>query len=452
MTTYPAELILNYSAPVPRYTSYPTAPNFTEAVNGEVVAGWLRAIPETDAVSLYIHIPFCDRLCWFCGCHTKHVQRYEPVRRYLDLLYREIEQVAARIGRRQPVARLHLGGGSPSLLKAHDLACLRAQLDAAFILDADTEISLEFDPTDMTVEDVESFCAFGVTRASLGVQDFDARVQAAINRPQSYEKTRDIITALRHGGVASVNIDALYGLPYQTDDTVRRTLTQVVELDPDRVALFGYAHVPWMKTHQRLIEDSALPDTLNRFRQSRIAASILKRNAYQTIGIDHFAKADDALSVAARKGTLRRNFQGYTVDECDTLIGLGASSISQFAQGYAQNVKSVQAYQRALEADSLPIERGIIMSDSDRVTAAAIEQLMCDFRLDSASLRTRFGERADGVLAKAALIAHRDEDGLFKADASGFHVTQLGRPFVRTIASRFDDYLLSRSGRYSVAV
>lgn len=452
MTTYPAELILNYSAPVPRYTSYPTAPNFTEGVDSAVVSGWLSAVAEDEAVSLYIHIPFCDRLCWFCGCHTKHVQRYEPVRRYLDLLYREIAQVAERIGRKQPVARLHLGGGSPSLLKANDLTRLRACLDRAFSFGPNTEISLEFDPTDMSVEDVESFCAFGVTRASLGVQDFDERVQSAINRPQSFEKTREIIEALRHGGVTSVNIDALYGLPFQTDATVRRTLDQVVELEPDRVALFGYAHVPWMKKHQRLIEESALPDTLNRFRQSSIAASILKRNGYQSIGIDHFAKPDDVLSVAARKGSLRRNFQGYTVDECDTLIGFGTSSISQFAQGFAQNTKSVQAYERAMDEGVLPIERGVVVSDADQVTAAAIEQLMCDFRLDAASLRTRFGALADVVLSKAALIAHRDEDGLFEADAGGFRVTDLGKPFVRTLASRFDDYLLARTGRYSAAV
>ncbi|MEM9601152.1 MAG: coproporphyrinogen III oxidase, partial [Pseudomonadota bacterium] len=204
--------------------------------------------------------------------------------------------------------------------------------------------------------------------------------------------------------------------------------------------------------HQRLIEESTLPDTLNRFRQFSVAASILKRSGYQGIGIDHFAKPDDTLSIAARSGTLRRNFQGYTVDTCDTLIGFGTSSISQFAQGYAQNTKSVQAYERALNAGELPIERGIAITESDRVTAAAIEQLMCDFRLDSARLRARYGARADVVLAKAAMIAHRDEDRLFEADPDGFHVTELGRPFVRTIASRFDDYLLSRTGRYSAAV
>lgn len=452
MTTFPADFILDYSKPVPRYTSYPTAPNFTETVGAETVAAWMRAIPCDEAISLYIHIPFCDRLCWFCGCHTQHVQRYDPIKRYLETLYQEIDIVADAIGQRQRVAQLHLGGGSPSLLKANDLSRLRARLDAAFILDAQTEISLEFDPTDMCADDVEGFCAFGVTRASLGVQDFDARVQAAINRPQSFEKTREIVTALRNGGVASVNIDALYGLPFQTDATIRRTLDQVIDLDPDRVALFGYAHVPWMKKHQRMIDESALPDTLNRFRQSNIAASALRRMGYQPIGIDHFAKPHDTLSVAARNGTLRRNFQGYTDDPCQTLIGLGTSSISQFAQGYSQNTKSVQAYSRAADARTLSTERGIEISDSDRVTAAAIEQLMCEFRIDSDRLRSRFGSLADGVLAKAALIVHRDEDGLIKADATGFHVTDMGVPFVRSLASRFDDYLPSNTGRFSAAV
>lgn len=452
MTTFPAELILDYAKPVPRYTSYPTAPNFSESVGGDTVKLWMQALPEGEAISLYIHIPFCDRLCWFCGCHTKHVQKYEPIQRYLDILYQEIALVSKTIGRRQRVARLHLGGGSPSLLKTNDLVRLRTELDFAFILDQNTEISLEFDPTDMSASDVENFCAFGVTRASLGVQDFDSRVQTAINRPQSFEKTKEIVTALREGGVSSVNIDALYGLPFQTDATVRRTLEQVIALNPERVALFGYAHVPWMKKHQRMIEDAALPDTLNRFRQSQIAASALKRSGYQSIGIDHFAKPDDSLSIASRSGHLHRNFQGYTADNCETLIGLGTSSISQFKQGYAQNTKTVQEYQRNLESGNLTIERGIELTQSDRATAATIEQLMCEFRLDASRLRNAFGSLADPILAKAAMIVHRDKDKLFEADEAGFRVTDLGRPFVRTVAAQFDDYLPNSGGRYSAAV
>ncbi|WP_298917427.1 oxygen-independent coproporphyrinogen III oxidase [uncultured Algimonas sp.] len=452
MTTFPAELILDYSAPVPRYTSYPTAPNFTDAVNSQNVSSWMSALPADEAVSLYIHVPFCDRLCWFCGCHTQHVKRYDPVRRYLDSLYREIALVSDTIGRRQLVRQLHLGGGSPSLLRPQDLRRLRSTLDAAFEIEPDAEISLEFDPTDMIAEDVESFCAFGVTRASLGVQDFDARVQSAINRPQSFAKTREIIDALRHGGVESVNIDALYGLPFQTDDTVRRTIEQVVSLSPDRVALFGYAHVPWIKRHQTMIDEASLPGALSRFRQSRIAAAALQRSGYAAIGIDHFAKPADALCVALSKGRLRRNFQGYTADPCKTLIGLGTSSISQFAQGYAQNVKTVQAYDRTLEDGRLPIERGATISARDRATASAIEQLMCGFALDATRLRQDHGAHADGVLAKAAMIAHRDEDGLFEAVETGFRVTETGRPFVRTLASRLDDYLKQRPARFSAAV
>lgn len=452
MTTFPAQLILDYSKPVPRYTSYPTAPNFTETVGSETVGGWISDVPADEAISLYIHIPFCDRLCWFCGCHTKHVQRYDPVRRYLDSLYEEIAAVSARFGRRQRVSHLHLGGGSPSLLKSNDLSRLRARLDAAFTLDVETEISLEFDPTDMNIADAESFCAFGVTRASLGVQDFDPRVQAAINRPQTFAKTREIIQALRDGGVTSVNIDALYGLPFQTDDTIRRTSEQVIALNPDRIALFGYAHVPWMKAHQRLIDEAALPDTLARFRQSRLAASVFARADYAAIGIDHFAKREDALAIASRNGTLRRNFQGYTDDPCATLMGLGTSSISQFRQGYAQNVKTVRAYDRALQGGELPIERGVLLSDADRATAGAIEQLMCEFRLDADRFRDAFGAMADPVFQQAAKVAANEKDGLFEADAAGFRVTELGRPFVRTLASRFDNYLGTPAAQYSAAV
>lgn len=452
MTTFPAELILDYSKPVPRYTSYPTAPNFNDTVGSETVAQWMSAVSADEAVSLYIHIPFCDRLCWFCGCHTKHIQRYEPVRRYLDSLYKEIAAVSARFGRRQRVSHLHLGGGSPSLLKSNDLSRLRARLEGAFSLGPETEISLEFDPTDMNAADAENFCAFGVTRASLGVQDFDPRVQTAINRPQTFAKTQEIVQALRCGGVKSVNIDALYGLPFQTDDTVRRTSEQVITLEPDRIALFGYAHVPWMKTHQRLIDEASLPDTLNRFRQARIAASAFKRADYAAIGIDHFAKPDDALTIARRNGTLRRNFQGYTDDPCATLIGLGTSSISQFRQGYAQNVKTVQAYDRALQDGALPIERGVVLTDADRATAAAIEQLMCEFRLDADRLRDAFGAVTGNVFRKAALMADNDKDGLFEADEAGFRVTDLGRPFVRTLASRLDDYLGKKAAQFSAAV
>lgn len=450
--TYDDEMVEAYAAPVPRYTSYPTAPNFHTGIQGEQVQIWLQDIPEDEAVSLYIHIPFCDRLCWFCGCHTKHVQKYAPIHHYLQLVYREITLVARKIGRRQSVSRLHLGGGSPSLLKPADLIELREHLDSHFDFLPDAEISVEFDPSDMSLSDVASFARFGVTRASLGVQDFDMKVQTTINRLQSFEQTEGVINALRDHGVSSVNIDALYGLPHQTETTLTDTLRKVVRLSPDRIALFGYAHVPWIKTHQRLIPEDALPSLLERFRQARLAEEILRKAGYVAIGFDHFAKPNDGLAVAARQAELRRNFQGYTADNCDTLIGFGTSSISQYARGYAQNTKSNHAYARALDAGTLPIERGIALSLLDEVTAAAIESLMCDFKINASQLRARFGQAADHALRKASMVVMRDEDDIFRATEDGFVVTEKGRPFVRSIAACLDDYLSKDSARYSVAV
>lgn len=446
------DTIKAYAAPVPRYTSYPTAPHFNDGVGIDKVSSWMAALPETETISLYLHIPFCDRMCWFCGCHTQHVERYDPVSSYLKSLYKEIALVSEGIGRRQKVARIHLGGGSPSMLRREDLNELQLTLRAYFDISAETEISVEFDPTDLAKDDVQAFLDFGVTRASLGVQDFNEKVQAAINRPQTFEQTRDVISQLRAGGVSSVNIDALYGLPFQTLETLEATLEQVVSLHPDRIALFGYAHVPWVKPHQKLIPEAALPDTIARYEQARFAEKYLKSAGYFQIGFDHFAKPGDSLARAAKGGTLRRNFQGYTADNCQTLIGLGTSSISQYAQGYAQNTKNRHAYRRDLEKGDLAVEKGFELSADDKVVAAAIESFLCDFRLDAAAFKARFGSAAIAVLAKCAMMVMRDEDGFFREDENGFYITEEGQPFARTFVAGLDGYLKQAVGRYSVAV
>ena len=445
-------MVQAYAAPVPRYTSYPTAPHFHDGMGAGRVSSWMAALPETEAISLYLHIPFCDRMCWFCGCHTQHVERYDPVSSYLKSLYKEIALVSERIGRRQKVARIHLGGGSPSMLKSEDLIEFQLTLRAYFEISAETEISVEFDPTDLGKDDVQAFIDFGVTRASLGVQDFNEKVQKAINRPQTFGQTRDVISQLRAGGVGSVNIDALYGLPFQTQETLEATLEQVVSLHPDRIALFGYAHVPWVKPHQKLIPEEALPGTIERYKQARFAERYLKASGYNQIGFDHFAKPGDSLALAAQAGTLRRNFQGYTADNCQTLIGLGTSSISQYAQGYAQNTKNRHAYKRDLENGDLAIEKGFELSADDIVVAAAIECFLCDFRLDVAAFKARFGAAAKAVLSKCAVIVLQDQDGFFREDENGFYITEEGQPFTRTFVAGLDGYLKQAVGRYSVAV
>lgn len=344
------DLLNRYSAPVPRYTSYPTAPHFHAGVTADTYAGWLAEVADDATISLYLHIPYCDRLCWFCGCHTKHTLRYEPISAYLEALFAEIDWVSARLAGRGIVSAIHLGGGSPTMLTPADMARLRMRLAQRFTIVADAEISIEIDPNDLGEDRFDAMAAFGLTRASIGVQDFDDRVQAAINRIQTFEQTEHVIAEVRARGVHSVNVDVLYGLPHQTIETMERTIGQVLSLAPDRMALFGYAHVPWMKKHQQMIPEAALPDTQARFAQSQLAARLLNAGGLQSIGFDHFARSSDSLARAAASGRLRRNFQGYTDDRADLLIGLGASAISQLPQGYVQNIAPTGDYQKAAQA------------------------------------------------------------------------------------------------------
>lgn len=444
--------IAQYAGPVPRYTSYPTAPHFHAGVDAKTYAGWLRDIAEDAQISLYVHIPFCDRLCWFCGCTTKQTLHYEPIRAYLKVLEREITHVAGLTGGRGTVTALHLGGGSPSMLTPEDMVGLDTHLRSMFVFAADAEISIEIDPNDMTGDRYDALREVGLTRASLGVQDFDDRVQQAINREQTFAQTRAVVDAVRARGIDAINLDVLYGLPHQSVDSVRRTIEQAISLAPARVALFGYAHVPWMKKHQRLIDESALPDAIERLAQQGAAARLLAAAGYRAIGIDHFALPGDPLAVAAWEGTLRRNFQGYTTDRAEVLIGLGASAISQLPQGYAQSTPGSGEYAHRIAEDGLATVRGFALADTDRVRAAAIEQLMCEFRLDAGRLKARFGAGAEAVLAEAAQLAAREPNGFFQPDTEGYLVTPAGRPFVRSFAAHFDAYLGAGTARHSIAV
>ncbi len=445
------DLATKLSRPVPRYTSYPTAPHFHAGIDQAQYESWLGALPSSAQLSLYLHLPFCDRLCWFCGCHTKQVNRYSPITAYLEALAAEIGQVGRLVGKR-PVTAVHWGGGSPSLLEPVDIAATSSLLREAFHFADVVEFSVELDPNDMAPEKYGAWAAAGLTRASIGVQDFDPRVQAAINRIQTYEQTRHVVESLRAVGVRSLNIDMLYGLPHQTVAGAARTARQVASLRPERVALFGYAHVPWMKKHQAMIDDQALPDTTERFRQSQAAAAELLANGYERIGFDHFALPHDRLALASHAGRLRRNFQGYTADQHDALIGLGASAIGRLPQGYVQNVVSTHEYQRRAMSGAGAIERGVTLTRDDQVRGHAIERLLCDFSLDLAALRATFGPDADPVVEDAAAIAMTDEHGLVQLLPGKLEVTERGRPYVRTIAAGLDAYLQVGNARYSKAV
>ena len=446
-------LVEKLKKPTPRYTSYPTAPHFSENIGAAQYGQWLGALPAGSSVSLYLHIPFCDRLCWFCGCTTKQTRQYKPIERYLESLYKEIATVGALTSETAVVTALHLGGGSPTMLAPADFAALRSAIKAHFVVSADAEISIEMDPNDLDEDKYDAMAAFGVTRASLGVQDFDPKVQAAINRPQTFEQTRAVVDAMRARGVASVNLDMLYGLPHQTLETVDDTVARILSLDPDRIALFGYAHVPWMKKHQTMIDETVLPDVAQRFAQADRAATLLTENGYRRIGMDHFARAHDTLSQAESEGALNRNFQGYTTDDADALIGLGASSIGRLPQGYVQNTPSTHDYQRRVDAEGgLATVRGIELSQDDAMRGWLIERLMCDFAFSSDELKSRFGAAADTLLKEADALAELDEHDLFVRDDATYRVTESGRPYVRTIAAEFDSYLRKGTARHSVSV
>jgi oxygen-independent coproporphyrinogen-3 oxidase len=444
-------LIERHSRPVPRYTSYPTAPHFHAGIGPDVYRRWLAECPAGEPVSLYLHIPFCDRLCWFCACHTKHVLRYEPIAEYLEALHAEIATVAALLGRRR-LSAVHLGGGSPTMVAPVDIGRMGEALREHFILDAASEVSLEIDPNDINESKLDAWRGFGVTRASFGVQDFDLTVQRAINRLQSFEQTAEAVAGFRARGVNSVNLDVLYGLPHQTLESFARTLDQVISLEPDRIALFGYAHVPWMKKHQRLIDEAVLPDKHERFAQAKLGATMLEGAGYMRIGLDHFAKPGDSMARAWNEGRLRRNFQGYTTDKAEILVGVGASSISRLPQGYAQNVAAIGDYRRAALAGALPIQRGYALSGADKATAWVIEELMCAFEFSVRRLRERFPAEAARLTGEAAAVAGADADGFVRWDGERFAVTERGRPFVRVIAANFDQFLRRDEQRHSIAV
>ncbi|MDH4415115.1 MAG: oxygen-independent coproporphyrinogen III oxidase [Rhizobium sp.] len=445
-------LLSKYSSAVPRYTSYPTAPHFHQGVDCGKYAQWLQALTGRERISLYLHIPYCDRLCWFCACHTKHTLKYEPIAIYLESLKKEISAVGALVSRDAAVTAVHFGGGSPTMLRPEDMLSLMAALRAAFRFADDVEISVEMDPNDLDEPRYDALAAIGMTRASLGVQDFHPEVQKAINRIQTFEHTKAVVEGVRARGVHSVNCDILYGLPHQTEATLTETVNDILSLAPDRIALFGYAHVPWMKKHQTMIREEVLPGLEARFAQMNLAASMLVAAGYEPVGIDHFALPSDRMAIAAREGRLRRNFQGYTDDAAEALIGLGASSIGQLPQGYVQNMPATGEYQRMADAGGLAAVRGVEVSEDDRLRRRVIEEIMCRFTVSFDALRSEFGDAVEAIIAEARAFAQSNQDRICLIADEHFVITDAGRPFARTIAAVFDSYLANGKGRHSIAV
>jgi oxygen-independent coproporphyrinogen-3 oxidase len=448
----PRDLLAKYDRRVPRYTSYPTAPQLTPVVQAADYRAWLGALDPALPLSLYFHIPFCDSLCWFCGCHTKIVRRYEPIAAYLALLLGEMDRVADLLPGRRKVCHVHLGGGTPTILEPADMARLFARLRARFELLPGADVAVENDPREFNQDLVETMARVGVNRASLGLQDVNPQVQRAVNRVQSLDETKRVVDALRGAGIASINIDLMYGLPYQTVARVLTTIEAALGLAPERICLFGYAHVPWMKRHQRLIDEAALPDAEERFDQYMAAAKRLQEAGYVWVGLDHFARPDDALALAAREGTLHRNFQGYTTDDAPVRLGFGASAIGSLPQGFVQNQVPMHAYRGALEAGGLPIARGLVLGDDDRLRGAVIEQLMCFLEVDLAEVCREFGAEPSGFAGEIDSLAEMAADGLVVIEGWRLRVTERGRPFVRTLCAAFDAYLEPGATRHAQAV
>ncbi|NNE21811.1 MAG: oxygen-independent coproporphyrinogen III oxidase [Rhizobiales bacterium] len=445
-------LIEKHAKPAPRYTSYPTAPHFHEGVDRAAYRRWLASINASQSLSLYVHIPYCDTLCWFCGCNTKYTRKYWPVADYLPVVKTEISKVAAHLAETAGVQTIHWGGGSPTILTPDDTLDLATHIRDRFDVAPSAGFSIEIDPRGMGADKIEALATAGVTRASIGVQDFDAGVQMIINRRQSFEETKDVIFELRRVGIEKINIDLIYGLPGQTISSVAATVAKVQELMPSRIALFGYAHVPWMKTHQRMLDEAMLPDAHARFEQSRIMADLLCAGGYELIGMDHFALPDDPLSQARRAGRLRRNFQGYTDDPADVLLGFGASAIGKLREGYVHNATPTAEYKKLIADHGLAVVNGYALKPDDELRAYVIERLICDFAISRQLARAQFGAAADEIFLIAGGIARDDEDGLVDWDDDVFRITKRGEPFVRSICSQFDGYLERGNVRHSMAV
>ena len=446
------QLLRRYGGPVPRYTSYPTAQHFHPGIKAETYLDWLGGLAPDARLSLYLHVPFCAQMCWYCGCHTKVVRRYEPIADYAGSLAQEAAMVAAALPEGPRVVQVHWGGGTPTMLGGDDFRRLSDSLRESFGFDEAAEIAVEIDPRSLDAEKAAALAAAGVTRASLGVQDFNPAVQRAINRVQPYEVTARAVELLRDAGVRSLNLDLMYGLPKQWVADLLHSVDLAAGLAPERIALFGYAHVPWMKTHQRLIKDSDLPKTTARWAQAEAAAARLQALGYLRIGFDHFARPEDPLAVAMTQGRLRRNFQGYTDDPAEALIGLGASAIGGLPQGFVQNAVPIKDYRAAIAAGRPAVQRGCRLSDDDRLRGAVIEDLMCRLRVDLAQVCARLG--ADPAVFAEELETLKDmaADGLVEIEGSEVRVTEPGRPLLRSAAAVFDSYLRAGKARHSRAV
>ncbi len=439
-----------FDARVPRYTSYPTANHFSDRVGPAQLGDWISSIPQGAAISLYLHVPFCRRLCWFCACRTQGTTTAAPVNGYVETVLDELDMVAERLAPGVRLSRLHWGGGTPTLLEPGQIERLAGRIADVLPLTDEAEFSIEIDPNEIDEARLDALAAAGMNRASIGVQDFDPEIQATIGRPQSFDVTKAAVDGLRAHGVQSLNIDILYGLPHQTPERIAESVQRVLSLGPDRVALYGYAHVPWMARRQSLIPTEALPLPEARLELYETARQLFVWDGFAEIGIDHFARKSDGLARASEEGRLRRNFQGYTDDAAEVLLGLGASSISRFPEGYAQNDASTSSYTKAIRAGGLATARGHAFTDEDRLRSEMIGDLMCNFGVDFRTVAARLGVSPRDVSARVEGLASTFP-GMVSHTAHGIEIPPSARPLARMIARYLDAYA-ARDQAHSAAI
>ncbi|MEK9969002.1 MAG: oxygen-independent coproporphyrinogen III oxidase [Ferrovibrio sp.] len=427
--------------PVPRYTSYPTAPHFQPTDGDAEWRSWLSALPASSRFALYVHVPFCRQMCWYCGCNTQVLKGDRQLDSFIDLLLREIDLLAPHLPSGAKLSGLHFGGGTPSILGSTGLQRVAEKLYRQFERLPGAEIAIELDPRHLDAALLPGLQALGVNRASLGVQSLDETVQVAINRRQPLDMVYRAAALLRDAGIPALNLDLIYGLPGQTVDNVIETVRASLALQPDRIALFGYAHVPWMKPHQQRIDAAALPDTAARFAQEAAAAEVLTDAGYRRIGLDHFAHPQDTLSQLEANGALQRNFQGYTAQDGDVLLGIGPSAISTLPQGYAQNTPAVASWREAVAGGQLPVAKLRAVTAEDRLRRAVISELMCHLQVNLAELAIRHGMTPAVFDADFPRLALLEDSGVVSRQGYRLQVAEAGRPLVRQVCAAFDQYL-----------
>jgi oxygen-independent coproporphyrinogen III oxidase len=448
------DLVRKYDVPGPRYTSYPTAVEFGVDFQRAALLDDLRRTGNSpSSLSLYVHLPFCESLCWFCGCTTVTGRDHSQADPYLDRLERELAMTSELVHRDSRVVQLHLGGGTPNFLTPEQIARLGRMLASHFQLAPDAEYSVELDPRRLSMDQVRAFRAAGVTRASFGIQDFDPDVQTAIHRVQPKELSDRAASWIRAAGYESLNVDLVYGLPHQTVASFERTIALACELRPNRFSVFSYAHVPWLKPAQKLLPIAYMPSPETKLAMLKMVIERLTANGYVYIGMDHFALENDELALAQRAHTVQRNFQGYSTRAGSDIYGFGMSSISQSATHYRQNEKTLDAYYARVDRGELPISRARWLTEEDRARRHVIWRLMCDLSLDYRELSAQVGfDFCTHFARELAALRGPESDGLVTLGATGLTVTDQGRLFVRNLAMIFDAYLDQSKHRFSRTV